>query len=169
MFQPAKRVSQECRDAATSTSVNCISDDSQSGVAAGEDDDSVQTVSDGVGNMKSGGGSQDVVATTAEVVSDSDHGSFLEAVATAMEGKALSDEDKVKVIARRKPSEQTILPFRKYVDKRRKSGYSERFVQKKWFDQFDWLGYYGKTQGRRPLLFALRIISYRLSRGIMPW
>ena len=87
MFQPAKRVSQECRDAATSTSVNCISDDSQSGVAAGEDDDSVQTVSDGVGNMKSGGGSQDVVATTAEVVSDSDHGSFLEAVATAMEGK----------------------------------------------------------------------------------
>ncbi|XP_062508479.1 52 kDa repressor of the inhibitor of the protein kinase-like [Corticium candelabrum] len=113
MFQPAKRVSQECRDAATSTSVNCISDDSQSGVAAGEDDDSVQTVSDGVGNMKSGGGSQDVVATTAEVVSDSDHGSFLEAVATAMEGKALSDEDKVKVIARRKPSEQTILPFRK--------------------------------------------------------
>ena len=56
MFQPAKRVSQECRDAATSTSVNCISDDSQSGVAAGEDDDSVQTVSDGVGNMKSGGG-----------------------------------------------------------------------------------------------------------------
>ncbi|XP_062512673.1 52 kDa repressor of the inhibitor of the protein kinase-like [Corticium candelabrum] len=146
MFQPAKRVSQECRDAATSTSVNCISDDSQSGVAAGEDDDSVQTVSDGVGNMKSGGGSQDVVATTAEVVSDSDHGSFLEAVATAMEGKALSDEDKVKVIARRKPSEQTILPFRKYVDKRRKSGYSERFVQKKWFDQFDWLGYYGKRK-----------------------
>ena len=64
MFQPAKRVSQECRDAATSTSVNCISDDSQSGVAAGEDDDSVQTVSDGVGNMKSGGGSQEVVVRT---------------------------------------------------------------------------------------------------------
>ena len=43
MFQPAKRVSQESRDAATSvsaTSVTCISDDSQSGVAAGEDDDS---------------------------------------------------------------------------------------------------------------------------------
>ena len=150
MFQPAKRVSQERRDAATSvsaTSVTCISDDSQSGVAAGEDDDSVQTVSDGVDIKKSGSGSQDVVATTAEVVGDSGHhGSFLEAVATAMEGKALSDEDKVKVIAGRKPSEQTILPSRKYVDKRRKRGYSERFVQKKWFDQFDWLGYYGKRE-----------------------
>ena len=150
MFQPAKRVSQEGKDADTSisaTSVTCISDDSQSGVAAGEDDDSVQTVSDGVDIKKSGSGSQDVVATTAEVVGDSGHHeSFLEAVATTMKGKALSDEDKVKVIAGRKPSEQTILPFRKYVDKRRKRGYSERFVQKKWFDQFDCLGYYGKRE-----------------------
>ena len=88
-----------------------------------------------------------MVATTAEVVGDSGHhGLFLEAVATAMEGKALSDEDKVKAISGRKPSEQTILPSRKYVDKRRKRGYSERFVQKKWFDQFDWLGYYGKRE-----------------------
>ena len=94
MFHPAKRstVSQERINAATSfsaTSVICISDDSQSGVAADEDDDTVQTVSEVVDIKKSGSCSYHAVAATASLVGDSCYGSFLEAEATAMEGKAL--------------------------------------------------------------------------------